>query len=124
MQTFSLDSEVARGLARRRLARRLNGYSLLALLLIFTVGLAVGFKSWPRLASTLLLIAFIFHGAVAMYMQFAKCPRCRKPFAERNALWYFTSLEDQLTVRCHTCGLPLCADKVPSNSSLERTRDR
>jgi len=123
MQTYSLDSEVARGLVRRRLARRLSGYGLLALLFIFAVGVAVGFGSWSRLASALLLLAFVVHSTAAMYLQWTKCPRCRKPFAERNALWYFTSLEDQLTVQCHTCGLPLCADKRPSDTSLERTRE-
>src|SRR5436190_4315979 len=107
----SPDSEVARGLARRRLARRLNAYSLGALLLVFAVGLVVGFGSWPSLASILFFVAFVIHWVAAVYMQFAKCPRCRKPFTARNALWYFSSLEDQLTVKCHTCGLPLCADK-------------
>ena len=118
MPTLSLDSEVARGLVRRRLARRLNGYALLVMVIVFAIGLSIGFGSRARFTYTLLLVAFVIHGAAALYMQFAKCPRCRKPFAERNALWYFTSLEDQLTVRCHTCGLPLCADKMPSNTSL------
>src|SRR4051794_17169123 len=107
MQTFSLDSDVVRGLVRRRIARRLNGYGLVALVVFFTVEIAVGLES--KLTATLFLSAFVVHGAAATYMRFAKCPRCRQFFAEQNALWYFTSLEDQLTVRCHNCGLPLCA---------------
>ena len=119
MPTLSLDSEVARGLVRRRLARRLNAYGLLAVVIFFVLGLCLGFGSWSGFIYASLLVAFIVHGAAAVYMQFAKCPRCGKPFAERNALWYFTSFEDQLTVQCHTCGLPLCADQMPSNKSLE-----
>jgi hypothetical protein len=108
--TSSLDPEVARGLVRRRIARRVNGYGLLALILCFVLGLIFGFGSWAGGIYPFLLVAFIVHGMAAAYLQYASCPRCMKPFAERNALWYFSSLEDQLTVRCHSCGLPLCAD--------------
>lgn len=110
-----MEPEIARGLVLRRLARRVNGYSLIVVILFFVV-LAIGREHFPAFVPLLGFTAFFVHFLASQYLFFAKCPRCRKPFAEQNALWYYTSLEDQLTVKCHTCGLPLCADKAQPNS--------
>lgn len=93
---------------RRRLARRINGYSLIGFLVLFVL---LAIRPSQEVAATAhiggLVAAFAAHFLAALYMAFARCPRCGQPFAERNLLWWLTSLEDQLTKTCRSCGLSL-----------------
>src|SRR5215813_2785829 len=102
-----LSPEIARRLAHRRIALRINGVSFVVML----VGFAVLFITKPRdsLLANLVMVAFAVSFIATLYLRCVRCPRCRQPFTKRTLFWYCSPLPEQFTSSCDNCGLSLHA---------------
>ena len=102
------------GLRKRRIARRIKLAALLATGILFAAGVLGAWQSdiqWLWFAP--FLAALIIHIGAGMYMGVAKCPRCHQRFSRRTLLGFISSLEDQFTLECQSCGLALKSSRAP-----------
>ena len=114
MDTTEISPRIARALHARRTARRLNGYALVAAAVLLGLGLfqvvgASGIWFW------LFFMVLVTHLGAAARMAFRPCPKCGQPFAKRSLLGLVSSLEEQFTTECQSCGLKIDADLKGKN---------
>lgn len=101
----SPDPEIARGLRRRQLVRRINGVALGGIVVLSVIGTML--EPAPVIFR-LCIACMLIHLVASGYLRFVKCPRCRQSFSHLS-LWV-TWLKDQTTTNCDTCGISLPRD--------------
>ena len=96
--------------------------------MVVAVGI-LGMAIFDVLGNRTIVVVFMFalaaHLLASAYMAFAKCPQCDQRFSRRTLLSFVSSLEDQATSECQSCGISLAKTSTSqSNISLQADRER